>query len=119
MTMHRLSAGAGYQYLLKHTATGDCDRTGSSPLTAYYAESGNPPGRWLGSGLGAVDDGAGLAVGAMVSEPGMALAVVDRTALFTRTGTAGCEQRRAPGVLAAGFDYWDSRAAEPNLHIHR
>jgi len=55
MTMHRLSAGAGYQYLLKHTATGDCDRTGVSPLTAYYTESGNPPGRWLGSGLAGVD----------------------------------------------------------------
>ena len=66
MTMHRLSAGAGYQYLLKHTATGDCDRTGASPLTAYYTESGNPPGRWLGSGLAGVDNGVGLAVGAMV-----------------------------------------------------
>ena len=41
--------------MLKHTATGDCDRTGVSPLTAYYTESGNPPGRWLGSGLAGVD----------------------------------------------------------------
>ena len=33
MTLHRLSAGAGYQYLLKHTAAGDCDRAGVAPLT--------------------------------------------------------------------------------------
>lgn len=51
MTLHRLTAGAGYTYLLKHTASGDCDRSGREPLVAYYTESGNPPGRWLGSGL--------------------------------------------------------------------
>ena len=49
--MHRLTAGAGYRYLLRHIATGDCQRTGASPVTAYYAESGNPPGRWIGRGL--------------------------------------------------------------------
>ena len=27
MTMHRLTAGAGYRYLLRHIATGDCQRT--------------------------------------------------------------------------------------------
>ncbi|SDD21103.1 conjugative relaxase domain-containing protein, TrwC/TraI family [Sanguibacter gelidistatuariae] len=68
MTLHRLSAGAGYQYLLKHTAAGDCDRAGVAPLTAYYTESGNPPGRWLGKGLAAVD----LDVGALVTEATMA-----------------------------------------------
>ena len=41
-------------------------------MTAYYTESGNPPGRWLGSGLAGVDSGVGLAMGAMVTEPGMA-----------------------------------------------
>lgn len=68
MTLHRLSAGAGYQYLLKHTAAGDCDRAGVAPLTAYYTESGNPPGRWLGNGLLGVD----LSAGALVTEATMA-----------------------------------------------
>ena len=58
MTLHRLSAGAGY--LLKHTAAGDCDRDGVAPLSDYYTESGNLPGHWLGKGLAAVD----LTVGA-------------------------------------------------------
>ena len=221
MTMHRLSAGAGYQYLLKHTASGDCDRTVSSPLTAYYAESGNPPGRWLGTGLAGVG-GPGLMSGAQVTEPAMAnlfgsgrdpvtgralgraypafvpvaervaaqvaalpdqmdadarqsavqtitrvelarsqptavagfdctftapksastlwavadettqyavlsahraaveeaVSFLERTALFTRTGTAGCKQRPTRGLLAAAFDHWDTRSGDPNLHTH-
>ncbi|WP_225753164.1 MobF family relaxase [Actinotalea sp. Marseille-Q4924] len=222
MTLHRLSAGAGYQYLLKHTATGDCDRSGSAPLTAYYTASGNPPGRWLGAGLAGVGGGKGLASGAVVIEKAMAnlfgagtdpvtgsplgraypsftparariasqvadlpdamtddaraaaveaitrvelakahptavagfdmtftppksvstmwavadrstqaavvdahraavdeaLAFFERTALFTRTGTAGCQQHPTRGMLAVAFDHWDSRAGDPNLHTH-
>ncbi|WP_426592633.1 MobF family relaxase [Cellulomonas sp. McL0617] len=78
MTMHRLTAGAGYQYLLRHIATGDCDRAGVSPVTAYYAESGNPSGRWFGRGLdrlGESRDGhepVGLVAGTMVDEEAMA-----------------------------------------------
>jgi conjugative relaxase-like TrwC/TraI family protein len=36
----------------------------------------------------------------------------------TRTGHGGvvCEDVR--GVVAAGFDHWDSRAGDPQLHIH-
>ena len=72
MSLHRLSAGAGYKYLLKSTASGDCDRTGASPLTAYYTESGNPPGRWVGTGLAGLDGGAGIASGTLVTEEAMA-----------------------------------------------
>jgi conjugative relaxase-like TrwC/TraI family protein len=63
-----MSAGAGYQYLLRHTACGDVLRDASTPLTAYYTASGYPPGTWFGAGL------AGLAVtpGANVTEDGMA-----------------------------------------------
>lgn len=75
MTMHRLSAGAGYRYLLRQVATGDCQRTGPAPVTAYYLESGNPPGRWLGRGLPGLTDPArdrpGLFAGAVVEELGM------------------------------------------------
>lgn len=68
MSMHRLSAGAGYRYLLRDTACGDVPRASSTPLTAYYAESGYPPGRWIGDGLAAV----GLAGGDVVVEEQMA-----------------------------------------------
>lgn len=222
MTLHRLSAGAGYQYLLKSTASGDCDRSASASLTGYYATSGNPPGRWLGTGLAGVADGDGLAAGTLVVERDMAnlfgsgedpvtgeplgrpypsftpareriagqvaaladamteadrtaaieaitrielakprptavagfdmtftppksvsttwaladpttqdvivsahraaveqaLEFFERTALFTRTGTAGCQQRPTRGLIATAFDHWDSRAGDPNLHTH-
>jgi conjugative relaxase-like TrwC/TraI family protein len=72
MSLARLSAGAGYRYLLRHTACGDACREVGTPLTAYYAASGYPAGRWFGAGLAGVDGGTGLAVGTVVTEDAMA-----------------------------------------------
>ena len=72
MSLHRLSAGAGYAYLLRHTACGDVQRAASTPLTAYYTEAGYPPGRWLGSGLAGLADGRGMTAGTAVTEEQMA-----------------------------------------------
>lgn len=224
MTLHRLTAGAGYQYLLRHTASGDCDRAGATSLTSYYAQSGNPAGRWLGSGLPGVggSDAMRIEVGDVVDELPMArlfgqgcdptsgaplgrayvtgepvakrveaqvnalpegmdaaarrsaidaitrvelargapkavagfdltftppksvstlwavadhrtqaailaahraavaqaLEFLEDRALFTRTGHAGCRQESTRGAIAVGFDHWDSRAGDPNLHTH-
>lgn len=224
MGLHRLTAGAGYQYLLKHTASGDCDRAARDPLVGYYAEDGLPPGRWMGAGLEglATADGRALSAGSVVTEGAMAslfgaghhplthealgreyrrvapaseriavqvqalpadmtpetrtaaiatithvelrkpvprtvagfdltftpvksvstlwalgdrrtqaavvaahraavaqtLAFIEDWALFTRTGTDGCRQESVRGLVAAGFDHWDSRAGDPNLHTH-
>ena len=57
VSMRVMSAGDGYKYLLRTVAAGDGDRSRSTPLTRYYAEDGNPPGRWLGSGLPAFGEG--------------------------------------------------------------
>ena len=51
--MRVMSAGDGYQYLLRSVAAGDGDRNLSTPLTRYYSEAGSPPGFWLGSGAAA------------------------------------------------------------------
>ena len=224
MTLHRLTAGAGYQYLLRHTASGDCDRAGPTSLSSYYTQSGNPPGRWLGAGLTGIGgvEAVGIEAGGLVEETPMARlfgqgcdpltgvplgtayrvsdtvakrveaqvralsprmsadarqaaiaaitrvelargapkavagfdltftppksvstlwAVADRRnqtrvleahqaaveqalgffqdrALFTRTGHAGCRQELTQGAVAVGFDHWDSRAGDPNLHTH-
>ena len=72
MSLARLSAGSGYRYLLKHTACGDCARDAGTSLTSYYAASGYPVGRWLGSGLAGLDGGRGLATGTAVTEDAMA-----------------------------------------------
>ena len=76
MSLHRLSAGGGYEYLLRHTACGDVDHSidlaAGTSLTAYYTAAGYPPGRWLGSRLAGLADGAGLAAGSPVGEEEMA-----------------------------------------------
>lgn len=191
MSMARLSAGAGYGYLLRHTAAGDAVRPGSTPLAEYYAATGYPPRRWLGAGLAGLADGEGLALGAavvneealaalyagrdpvtgqplgratptyaatdgrrsrhavagfdltftvpksvsvlwaMTDEPTRALitrahhqAVADALAFLeqrvagTRVGHAGAQGMAVRGLVAAGFDHWDTRAGDPNLHTH-
>ncbi|WP_191094409.1 MobF family relaxase [Nocardia colli] len=50
MTIHRLHAGDGYQYLTSQVASGDRLRDRTRDLTDYYLESGTPPGIWLGTG---------------------------------------------------------------------
>ncbi len=51
VSLRRMSAGHGYKYLLKTVVVGDGERDLSTPLTRYYAETGTPPGRWMGSGV--------------------------------------------------------------------
>jgi len=68
VSIRRMSLGAGYRYLMESVAAGDGRIGTSSPLTRYYAESGTPPGYFLGRGLGDLDDGRGVEVGSEVSE---------------------------------------------------
>src|SRR4051794_38385441 len=71
LSIHRLTAGDGYKYLLRHVASGDVDRRMANPLTAYYAASGYPAGRWAGSGLDGLGGGL-LKPGTEVTEAQMA-----------------------------------------------
>ncbi|OKL53193.1 hypothetical protein BSZ39_10795 [Bowdeniella nasicola] len=67
VSMRVMSAGDGYQYLLKTVAAADGDRPLSTPLTRYYMEEGTPPGRWLGAGVAALGRGE-IQVGDRVPE---------------------------------------------------
>lgn len=51
MTLKKLSAGSGYEYLTRQVAAADSTELGSTPLGDYYAAQGEAPGRWVGSGL--------------------------------------------------------------------
>ena len=51
VAMRVMSAGKGYEYLLRTVAVGDGDRSLATPLTRYYSAEGTPPGRWMGAGL--------------------------------------------------------------------
>ncbi|WP_407342265.1 MobF family relaxase [Pengzhenrongella phosphoraccumulans] len=71
--MHKLTARDGYRYLTRQVAAGDIPLQPGDSLTAYYAASGNPPGRWTGKGLPGIGEGstARLAAGAIVTEDAM------------------------------------------------
>lgn len=74
VSMRVMSAGDGYKYLLRSVVTGDGDRSLSTPLTRYYAEVGNPPGRWLGAGIAQLADSQIMA-GDEVSEEQLQLLI--------------------------------------------
>ncbi len=98
MTVHKLSGGDGYTYLTRQVASADVARARGQDLAGYYATSGSPPGRWVGSGAA-----AHLGVGGVVDEGQM-------KALFGR-GMHHDADRIAAAVLAAGGTPAGSRAA--------
>ena len=55
MTLHKLSAGTGYEYLTRQVAALDSTENGTTRLADYYAAKGEAPGRWVGSGLAGLD----------------------------------------------------------------
>src|SRR5450830_383314 len=74
MSMHKLTAGDGYAYLTRHVAAGDAGLDAGASLTAYYEQTGNPPGRWFGEGLAGLGHGGGarLRPGDVINERAMA-----------------------------------------------
>lgn len=183
-----MSAGDGYRYLMRSVAAGDGARDASTPLTRYYTASGNPPGRWMGTGLAGLDGGRGLAPDSTASERQMfrlfgmgndpvtgeqlgaqpyrfdaatgrgsvagfdltfsvpksvsawwavtdghtqqlivraheaalaaCIGLLEAEVAATRIGKNGVAQADVRGLVAAGFDHWDSRAGDPHLHTH-
>jgi TrwC relaxase len=55
MSMHKLTAGSGYDYLTGQVAAFDATEKGHTGLASYYTERGESPGVWIGSGTGAID----------------------------------------------------------------
>ena len=56
MTLHKLTAGDGYVYLVRQVAAADSTERGRSALADYYSAKGESPGRWAGRGLAALAD---------------------------------------------------------------
>jgi TrwC relaxase len=55
MSIHKLTAGSGYDYLTRQVAALDATQKGHVPLASYYTERGETPGVWIGSGLTGID----------------------------------------------------------------
>src|SRR6476646_4804025 len=64
MSLHKLTAGSGYDYLTRQVAAMDATEKGHAGLASYYTEKGETPGVWVGSGMAGID---GLAVGDSVT----------------------------------------------------
>ena len=60
MSVHKLTAGSGYDYLTRQVAALDATEKGHIGLASYYTERGESPGVWIGSGMDGID---GLTVG--------------------------------------------------------
>lgn len=54
MSLHKLTAGDGYLYLIHQVAAADSTERGRSTLSDYCSAKGESPGRWVGSGLAAL-----------------------------------------------------------------
>ena len=60
MSLHKLTAGSGYDYLTRQVAALDATEKGHIGLASYYTERGESPGVWIGSGMDGIDGlGAG------------------------------------------------------------
>ncbi|MHA6512796.1 MobF family relaxase [Tessaracoccus sp. Z1128] len=70
-SLHKLTAGSGYDYLTRQVAVQDSTEKGHASLTSYYTEKGEVPGRWVGAGLKALE-----------MEPGSPVSEVQMRALF-------------------------------------
>jgi conjugative relaxase-like TrwC/TraI family protein len=55
MSLHKLTAGSGYDYLTRQVAALDSTEKGHTGLASYYTERGETPGAWIGSGLDGID----------------------------------------------------------------
>ena len=55
MSIHKLSAGSGYDYLTRQVAAFDATEEGHIGLASYYTERGETPGAWIGSGVAGID----------------------------------------------------------------
>jgi hypothetical protein len=55
MSIHKLTAGSGYDYLTRQVAALDATAKGHIGLASYYTERGESPGVWVGSGLAGID----------------------------------------------------------------
>jgi len=55
MSLHKLTAGSGYDYLTRQVAALDATEKGHTGLASYYTERGETPGTWIGSGLAGID----------------------------------------------------------------
>ena len=97
MSMHKLTAGSGYDYLTRQVAALDSTEKGHTGLAAYYTERGEKPGVWIGSGMAGID---GLNAGDPVTAEQMRALFGCR---YAPTGRAAIQQLEGPDLTEADY----------------
>ncbi len=91
-SLHKLTAGSGYDYLTRQVAAQDTTERGHATLASYYSEKGEVPGMWLGSGLAGLKD---LAAGDRVTAEGRPFPVHAAATAFHKEVAIRCSQWQA------------------------
>ncbi|WP_240675631.1 MobF family relaxase [Cellulomonas endophytica] len=107
LSLHKLTSGDGYAYLTRQVAAGDARLPAGGSLGEYYAQSGNPAGRWLGQGLKCLDQGRGAPLpGVAVEAEAMKALFRDGVDPFTGLPLGGdyASQRARGRAVVCGYD---------------
>jgi len=107
MSLHKLSAGYGYDYLIRQVAALDATHRGRTDLASYYQGQGETPGRWFGRGLDGVE---GLEVGDEVTAEQMRLLFAEG-----RHPLAGATSQAGGPALSLGLPYRQGGREQPFL----
>jgi conjugative relaxase-like TrwC/TraI family protein len=105
ISIRRISLGGGFRYLMQSVAAGDENTPQRDGLTAYYAASGTPAGRFLGAGLAELDGGRGVQKGSLVSEEHLYRMLVELCGPVSGEPLGGAPKMPLAGSApVAGFD---------------
>ncbi|WP_415839440.1 MobF family relaxase, partial [Nocardioides zeicaulis] len=128
MSLHKLTAGSGYDYLTRQVAALDATDKGHVGLASYYTEKGEMPGVWVGSGMAGID---GLDAGDVVTAEQMQnlfgaghhpLATTRTHALDLRIGRPGLPrptdaEYRTVARLGAPFKVYDHDVSSFRIEV--
>jgi conjugative relaxase-like TrwC/TraI family protein len=104
ISIRRISLGGGYRYLIASVAAGDGAAERTNSLARYYAESGTPPGVFLGAGLADLDGGRGVEAGSPVTEQHLENMLVACADPISGQPVGTTPKAPGGGVPVAGFD---------------
>ena len=54
MSLHKITAGSGYDYLTRQVAALDSTEKGDTGLASYYTQRGETPAVWVGTGMAGI-----------------------------------------------------------------
>ena len=123
MSLRRLTAGSGYDYLTRQVAAMDSTEKGHTSLASYYSEKGEVPGRWVGSGMTGID---GLNAGDIVTAEqmqalfgtGMHPLAMERSRVLFEQGASATEILKQTR-LGTPFKVYDSDVSPFRIEVAR